>query len=197
MNQPWVYMCSPSCTPPPPSPSHPSGSSQCTSPKHPVSCIEPGLVICFTYDNIHVSMPFSTLAFSHRVQKTVLYIYASFVVSHRVIITIFLNSIYIAWVLRKLQVDHCQWLPDVIQSLGSFCFSALPSKAASYSCHVTAATVADTTSAWKKSIETMGPSPVPRSPHADYLSHLTGQNCVTVHRLNQSLGRKTGSARLA
>ena len=33
MNQPWVYMCSPSWTPlPPPSPSHPSGSSQCTSP---------------------------------------------------------------------------------------------------------------------------------------------------------------------
>ena len=32
MNQPWVYMCSPSWTAlPPPSPSHPSGSSQCTS----------------------------------------------------------------------------------------------------------------------------------------------------------------------
>ena len=44
---------------PPPSPSDPSGSSQCTSPKHPVSCIKPGLVICFTYDNIHVKMPFS------------------------------------------------------------------------------------------------------------------------------------------
>ena len=43
----------------PPSPSHPSGSSQCTSPKDPVSCIEPGLVIHFTYDNLHVSMPFS------------------------------------------------------------------------------------------------------------------------------------------
>ena len=43
---------------PPPSPSHPSGSSQCTSPKHPVSCIEPGLAIHFTYDNIHVSMLF-------------------------------------------------------------------------------------------------------------------------------------------
>ena len=28
---------------PPPSPYHPSGSSQCTSPKHPVLCIEPGL----------------------------------------------------------------------------------------------------------------------------------------------------------
>ena len=36
MNQPWVYMCSPSWTPlPPPSPSHPSGSTQCTSPEHP------------------------------------------------------------------------------------------------------------------------------------------------------------------
>ena len=38
---------------------HPSGSSQCTSPEHPVSCIEPGLVVCFTYDNIHASMLFS------------------------------------------------------------------------------------------------------------------------------------------
>ena len=46
---------------PPPSPYHPSGSSQCTSPKHPVSCIEPGLAIHFTYDIIHVSMPFSQI----------------------------------------------------------------------------------------------------------------------------------------
>ena len=62
MNQPWVYMCPPSWTPlPPPSPSHPSGSSQCTSPECPVPCIEPGLVICFTYDNIHVSMLFSQI----------------------------------------------------------------------------------------------------------------------------------------
>ena len=54
MNQPWVYMCSPSWPfLPLPSPSHPSGSSQCTSPEHPVLCIEPGLVIYFTYDNIH------------------------------------------------------------------------------------------------------------------------------------------------
>ena len=44
---------------PPPSPYHPSGSSQCTSPKHPVSCKEPGLAIHFIYDIIHVSMPFS------------------------------------------------------------------------------------------------------------------------------------------
>ena len=45
----------------PPSPYHPSGSSQCTSPKHPVSCMETGLVIRFTYDIIHVSMPFSQI----------------------------------------------------------------------------------------------------------------------------------------
>ena len=47
--------------PPPPSLYHPSGSSQCTSPKHPVSCIEPGLAIHFTYDIKHVSMPFSQI----------------------------------------------------------------------------------------------------------------------------------------
>ena len=62
MNPPRVHMCSPSWTPlPPPSPSHPSGSSQCTSPKHPVSCIEPGLVIHFLHDSIHVSVPFSQI----------------------------------------------------------------------------------------------------------------------------------------
>ena len=62
MNLPQVYTCSPSWTLlPPPSLYHPSGSSQCTSPKHPVSCIEPGLAICFIYDIIHVSMPLSQI----------------------------------------------------------------------------------------------------------------------------------------
>ena len=62
MNLPRVYMCSQSWTPhSPPSPYHPSGSSQCTNPKHPVSCIEPGLVTHFIYDIIHVSMPFSQI----------------------------------------------------------------------------------------------------------------------------------------
>ena len=60
LNLPWVYMWSPSWTPlPPPSPSHPSGSSHWTSPEHPVSCIKPELAIHVTYDNLHVSMPFS------------------------------------------------------------------------------------------------------------------------------------------
>ena len=56
MNPPQVYLCSPSWTYPP------SGSSQCTSPKHPVSCIEPGLATHFIHDIIHVSMPFSQIS---------------------------------------------------------------------------------------------------------------------------------------
>ena len=46
---------------PPPSPYHPSRSSQCTSPKHPASCIEPGLATRLIYVIIHVSMPFSQI----------------------------------------------------------------------------------------------------------------------------------------
>ena len=62
MNLPWVYMSSQSWTPfPPPSPYHLSGSSQCTSPKHPVSCIGHRLAIRFLHDSIHVSMPFSQI----------------------------------------------------------------------------------------------------------------------------------------
>ena len=67
----------------PPSPSHPSGSSQCTSPEHPISYIEPGLLIHFTYDNIHVSMPFSQIippSPSPTESKSVLYICVSFAV---------------------------------------------------------------------------------------------------------------------
>ena len=59
MNPPQVYMCSPSRTLlPPPSPYHPSGASQCTSPKHPASCIEPGLATRFLHDiyMFHVSI---------------------------------------------------------------------------------------------------------------------------------------------
>jgi len=62
MNPPQVYMCSPSwALLPPPSPHHPSGSSQCSSPKHRVSCIEPGLASRFIHDILHVSMPFSQI----------------------------------------------------------------------------------------------------------------------------------------
>ena len=83
---------------PPPSSYHPSGSSQCTSPKHPVSCIEPRLAIYFLYDSKHVSMPFSQiipLSPSPTGSKRLFYTPVSlFYLSYRVIITIFLNSIY-------------------------------------------------------------------------------------------------------
>ena len=70
---------------PPPSPSHPSGSSQCTSPEHPASYIEPELVICFTYDNLHVSMPFSHIippSPSPTESKRLFYISVSLLLSH-------------------------------------------------------------------------------------------------------------------
>ena len=86
MNPPWLYMCSPSSTSfPPLSPSHPSRSSQCTSPEHPVSCIEPGLVIRFTCDNLHVSVPFSHIipsSPSPTESKRLFYTSVSLAVSH-------------------------------------------------------------------------------------------------------------------
>ena len=45
----WTFL-------PHPSPSHPSGSSQCTSPEDLLSCIKSKLEICFSYHNIHFSM---------------------------------------------------------------------------------------------------------------------------------------------
>ena len=81
MNPPQVDMCSPSWTVlPPPSPHHPSRSSPCTSPKHPVSCIEPGLAIRFIHDSTRFNaiLPnLPTLSLSNRVHKTVLYISVS------------------------------------------------------------------------------------------------------------------------
>ena len=83
---------------PPPSPYHPSGSSQCTSPKHPVSCIEPRLATRFIYDIIHVSMSFSQIippSPSPTESKRLFYTSLSFCcLAFRVIVTIFLNSIY-------------------------------------------------------------------------------------------------------
>ena len=99
MHPPRVYTCSPSWTPlPPPSPYHPSGSSQCTNPEHPVSCIEPGLVIRFTYDIIHVSMPLSQSSHPRPLPQSPkdcsIHLCLFCCLAYRVIVTIFLNSIY-------------------------------------------------------------------------------------------------------
>ena len=69
----------------PPFPYHPSGSSQCTSLKHPVSCIKPGLAILFLYDFIYVSMPFSQIIppFSSPTEsKRLFYTFVSLLLSH-------------------------------------------------------------------------------------------------------------------
>ena len=99
MHPPRVYTCSPSWTPlPPASPYHPSGSSQCTSPKLPVSCIEPGLVIHFLYDIIHVLVPFSQIipptTPDQSPKDCSIHLCLFCCLAYRVIITIFLNSIY-------------------------------------------------------------------------------------------------------
>ena len=99
MNLPWVYLCSPIPNPPPTClPSHPSGLSQCTGFQCPVSCITLGLVICFTYANIHVSMLFSQIippSPSPTESKSLFFYLCLFCcLAYRIIFTIFLNSIY-------------------------------------------------------------------------------------------------------
>ena len=58
---------------------------QCTSPKQPVSCIEPGLETRFIYDVIHVSMPFSQIippSHSPTESKRLFYTSVSLLLSH-------------------------------------------------------------------------------------------------------------------
>ena len=86
MNPPRVYTSSQSwILLPPPTPYHLSGSSPCTSPKHPVSCIEHRLALCFLHDSIHVSMPFSQIippSSSPTESKSPFYTSVSLLLSH-------------------------------------------------------------------------------------------------------------------
>ena len=85
MSLPRVYMSSQSWAPLPPPPSyHLSGSSQCTSPNHPVTHIGHRLAIRFLHDSIHVSMPFSQIippSTSPSESKSPLYTSVSFLLS--------------------------------------------------------------------------------------------------------------------
>ena len=100
MDQPWSYMCSPSRSPhPPPSPHHPSGSSQCTSPEHlshasnlDWQSVSPLLVYLFQCCSLRTSHP-RLLPQNLKVCSVHLCLFFCF--AYRVVVTIFLNSIYI------------------------------------------------------------------------------------------------------
>ena len=82
---------------PPPSPPHPSGLSQSTGYECPASCLELALVIHFTYGNGRVSMLFSqTIPPSPfpTESKSLLFTSVSCCLVYRIIIIVFLNSIY-------------------------------------------------------------------------------------------------------
>ena len=99
MNLPQVYMCSPSWTLlSPPSPYHPSGSSQCTSPKYPVSCIEPGLatvsyMILYIFQ-CHSPKSSHPLPLPQSPKDCSIHQCLFCCLIHRVIVIIILNSIY-------------------------------------------------------------------------------------------------------
>ena len=89
---------------PPPSLYHLSGSSQCTSPKHPVSYIKSRLAIHFLHDILHVSMSFSQIippSPSPRVQS-LFYTSVSILLSH-------IQGYY--YHLSKLHIYMCVSIP--------------------------------------------------------------------------------------
>ena len=115
MNQTQVYMCPLVSNPlPPRSPSRPSGLSQCTSFECPVSCIELGLVICFTYGNIRVSMLFFQSSHPHLLPQSPkvcsLYLCLFCCLTYRVVITIFLNSIRSDQSLSRVWLFVTPWI---------------------------------------------------------------------------------------
>ena len=96
MNPPWAYACSPSWTPlPSPSPYHTSRSSQCTSPKHPVSNLGWRFISYILY-MLQCHSPKSSHPLPLPQSPKVCSIHPCLFccLAYRVIITIFLNSIY-------------------------------------------------------------------------------------------------------
>ena len=98
MNQPWVYMCYPSqILLPPPSPSHPSGLSQCTlfhASNLDWSSISHSIIYIFQCYSLKSSQPCFLLQ-SPKVCS--LHLCLFYCLTYRVIVTIFLNSIYMRY----------------------------------------------------------------------------------------------------
>ena len=100
INLPRVYTCSPSWTPlPPPSPYHPSGSSQCTSPKHPVpaSNLDWQFVSYMIFYMFQCHSPKSShpLPLPQNQKDSSIHLCLFCCLAYRVIVTIFLHFIYI------------------------------------------------------------------------------------------------------
>ena len=98
MNQPWIYMCSPSRSSlQPPSLSHPSGSSQCTRSEHLSHAsnlgwlsVSPLIIYMFRCCSLETSHP-HLLPQSPKVCS--IYLCLFFCFAYRVIITIILTSL--------------------------------------------------------------------------------------------------------
>ena len=83
MNPPWVCMCSQSRIPhPPPSPCHPPGSSQCTSPKHPASNLDWRFVSYMILYMFQCHSPKSSQPPSPTESKRLFYTSVSLLLSH-------------------------------------------------------------------------------------------------------------------
>ena len=99
MNQPWIYMCSPSWTLlPPPSPSYTSGSSQCTRSEHlshasNLDWRSVSQLIKYIFQFCYLRSTHSRLL-SQSPKVCSIHLCLFFCLTYRVIIAIFPNSIY-------------------------------------------------------------------------------------------------------